>query len=269
MKSCAYLALVRQLYRLQRPYILIVVVAIVVGLARIVAVDGELLGGARDPVIMEYGVDQGRRAVRVAVEQRLYRGGRRAEQRRHGGRFAVNDLRRRTHRRAVPDLDLRRGRRRWRRRHGRRAYGALIAEQLVGRGLIAGALAAVVEDVLVMVAAVLVVVQRLGLARVHLREGRLRLIVLRIAGRMLEGAAGSRGGRFAGPGRGSAGRAGRAGSRRGSSQLMLLNRVERQIVLVVAVLVQAASNEQETDVKSARSIATSCDTVSRTRDFSR
>lgn len=235
---CAYLALVRRLYRLQRPYILLLVITIVGGLARIVAVDSELLGGARDPVIVKYGVDQGRRVVRVAVEQRLYRGGRRVEQRRHGRRFAVNNLRRRTHRRAVPDLmDLRRGRRGWRRRHGRRAHAALIAEQLVGRGLIAGALAAVVIDVLVMIAAVLVVVQRLGLARVHLRERRLRLIMLRIAGRMLEGTAGGRGGRFAGPGRGRAGRAGRAGSRRGSSRLVILHRINRQIVLIIAVLV--------------------------------
>lgn len=43
-----------------------------------------MLGSARDPVIMKDGVDQGRRAVRVAVEQRLNRGGRRVEQRRHG-----------------------------------------------------------------------------------------------------------------------------------------------------------------------------------------
>lgn len=189
----------------------IIVIAVVAGLARIVAVDGELaLGGARDPVIMKYGIDQGRRTVRVAVKQRLYRGGRRVEQRRHGRRFVVNDLRRRAHRRAVSDLvNLRRG---WRRRHGR-AHGALVAEQLVGRGLIAATLAAVVEDVLVMIATVLVVVQRLGLARVHLRERRLRLVVLRITGRMLEGTAGGCGGRFAGPGRGRAGRAGRAGSR--------------------------------------------------------
>lgn len=118
-----------------------------------------MLGSARDPVIMKDGVDQGRRAVRVAVEQRLNRGGRRVEQRRHGRRFAVNDLRWRAHRRAVPDLMyLRRGRRGWCRRHGRRAY-ALIAEQLVGRGLIAGTFAAVVEDVLVMITAVLVIVQ--------------------------------------------------------------------------------------------------------------
>lgn len=208
-----YLALVRRLYRLQRPYILLIV-AIVGGLARIVAVDGELFGGARDPVIMIYGVDQGRRVVRVTVKQRLYRGGRRVEQRRHGRRFVVNDLRRRAYRRAIPDLmDLRRRWRGWRRRHGRRAHGALIAEQLVGSGLVAGALAAVVEDILVMIAAVLVVVQRLGLARVHLREWRLRLIVLRITGRMLEGAAGGRGRRLARPGCGRAGRAGRAGSR--------------------------------------------------------
>lgn len=238
-----YLALVRGLYRLQRPYILllITVIAIVAGLARVIAVDGEVLGGARDPVIVKYGVDQGRRAVDVVVEQRLDRGGRRVEQRRHGRRFAVNDLRRRAHRRTVPNLmDLRRGRRGWRRRHGRRAY-ALTAEQLVGRGLIAGAFAAVVEDVLMMVAAVLIVVQRLGLARVHLRERRLRLIVLRIAGRMLEGTAGGRGGRLAGPGRGRAGRTGRAGSRRGGARLVILHRVDRQIVLVV--LVQAASDE--------------------------
>lgn len=205
--------------------------------------DGEVFGGARNSVIMKDGVDQGRWAVLVAIEERLYRGGRRAEQRRHGGRFAVNDLRRRAYRRAVPDLmDLRRGRWGWRRWHGRRAYAALIAEQLVGRGLIAGALTAVVEDVLVMVATVFVVVQRFGLARVHLGERRLRLIVLRIAGRMLEGTAGGRGGRFAGSGRRSAGRAGRTGSRRGSSQLMILYRVDRQIVLVLAVLVQAANN---------------------------
>lgn len=242
---------------------------IVGGLTRIVAVDGELLGGARDPVIVKDGVDQGRRAVHVVIEQRLYRGRRRAEQRRYGRWFAVNNLRWRTDRRGIPDLNLWRWRRGWRRRYGRRAYGALIAKQLIGRGLIAGALVTVVEDVLVMVAAVLVVVQRLGLARVYLRERWLRLIVLRIASRVLEGTAGGRGGRFARPGRGRASCAGRAGSRRGSSRLMILHRVNRQVVLVVAVFVQAANNEGRAALKQYRLISTSCDIVSRTRDFSR
>lgn len=153
---------------------------------------GELFGGTRDAVIVKDGVDQGRRAVGVTVKESLYRGGRSVVQRRHGRRFvALNDLRRRTSRRAIPDLrmDLRRRR--------RRADGALTAEQLVRRGLIVDALAAVVVDVLVMIAPVLVVVQRLRLARVDLRERRLGLIVLRITGRMLEGTTRD-GGRFAG-----------------------------------------------------------------------
>lgn len=79
--------------------------------------------------------------------------------------------------------------------------------------------------------------------------------MLRITGRMLERAAGGRGGR---PGRGRAGRAGRAGSRWGSSRLVILHGVNRQIVLVVVVLVQAANN----GVKGDKSIA-SCDIVSR------
>jgi len=128
--------------------------------------DGEVFSSAHDPMIVKDRVDQSRRIVRVAVEQRLYRG-RCREQRRHGRWFVVNDLRWRTHRRAVPDLmDLRRRWRGWRRRYGRRAYGTLITEQLIGRGLIAGALAAIVENILMMVTAVLVIVQRLGLARV-------------------------------------------------------------------------------------------------------
>lgn len=101
------------------------------------------------------------------------------------------------------------------------------------------------EDVLVVVAAIFVIVQRLGLARVNLRERRLRLVVLRITGRMLERAAGGRGGRLARPRRGRAGRGGRAGPRRGRSRLMILQRVW-QVVLVVAILVQtAAENERE------------------------
>lgn len=221
-------------------------VVIVRGLAWIVAVHGELFGCARDAVIMKDGVDQGRRTVGVAVEQRLYRGRGGVEQRRNGRRFVVNDLRRRAHRRAVPDLmNLRRGRRRG---HGRRAGGALIAEQLIRRGLVVGALV-VVEDVLTMIAAVLVVVQRLGLARVHLRERRLRLIMLRITGRMLEGSACGRGGRLARPGRRRAARrAGRAGSGRGRSRLMILHRFPK-VVLVLAVLVQAARRSmKETNV---------------------
>jgi len=133
---------------------------------------------------------------------------------------------------------------RWRRRYGRRT---LIAEQLIGRGLIAGTLAAVVEDILVMVTAILVIVQRLGLACVHLRERRLWLIVLRIAGRVLEGTAGGRGGRFVGPRRGRASCAGRTWSRRTSSQLMFFHRINRQIILIVAVLVQTAM--EKTDVQ--------------------
>lgn len=123
-----YLSLINRLYRLQWPYIFtIILVAIVGGLAWIVAVHGELLGGARDAVIVKEGVDQGRRAVSVTVKQSLYRGGgRRVIQRRHGRRFVVlNDLRRWTHRRAISDLrmDLR-GR-------CRRADGTLTAEQLI------------------------------------------------------------------------------------------------------------------------------------------
>jgi len=178
-------------------------------------VHGELLGGACDAVIMEDGVDQRRGAVDVAVEQGLYRRGC-GEQRRHCRRLVVDDLRW-ADGRAVSDLmDLR-----WRRNRCR-AHGALIAEQLIRRGLVVGALA-VVEDVLVMIAAVLAVIQRLGLAAVDLRERRLRLIVLRIAGRMLEGAAGSRGGWLARSGSGRAGGGGRARSRRGRSRLMLLH----------------------------------------------
>lgn len=220
---------------------MITFILIVRGLARVVAVHGELLGGAGDAVIVKDGVDQGR-AVGVAVEQRLDRRGRGVEQRRHGRGFVVNDLR--AYRRAEPDLmDLRR-RWRWRRLDGRRA-DALIAEQLIGRRLIVALAFAAVEDVLVVVAAVLVVVQRLGLARVDLRERRLRLIVLRITGRMLERAARGCGGRLARSRRGRAGRGGRAGPRRGRSRLMILHRV-RQVVLVVAALVQAAfGNERE------------------------
>lgn len=196
---------------------------------------GELLGGTRDTVVVEDGVDQGRRAVGVIVEQSLYRGGRRSVvQRRHGRRFVANDLRRRwTYRRAIPDLrmDLR-GRR-------RRADASLTAEQLIRRGLIVDALVAVVIDVLMMVAAVLVVVQCFGLARVDLRERRLRLIVLRITGRMLEGTARDGGGRLAGPGRScrTKGGRGRAGSRRGCSRLMILHLVIRKIILVVIVAI--------------------------------
>ena len=68
-----------------------------------------------------------------------------------------------------------------------RGTGALIAEQLIrGRLLIVRPLS-VVEYVLVMVAAVFVVVERLGLTRVNLRERWLRLEVLRIACRVGEG----------------------------------------------------------------------------------
>lgn len=88
---------------------------------------GELFGGARDAMIVKEGVDQDRRAVGVTVKQSLYcGGGSRVIQRRHGRRFVVlNDLWRRTHGRAIPDLrmDLR-GR-------CRRADNALTAEQLI------------------------------------------------------------------------------------------------------------------------------------------
>lgn len=79
-------------------------------------------------------------------------------------------------------------------------------------------------DILVMITAVLVVVQRLRLTRVDLRERRLRLVVLRIAGRMLERAARGRGGRLVGPRCSRAGRRGRARSRRGRARLMILHR---------------------------------------------
>lgn len=185
---------------------------------------GEVLSGTRNAVIVENRVDQGRGVVNIAVEQRLYRRGGRVEQWRHCRRFVVDDLRR-TNRRAVPDLvNLRRG---W---YRRRAYSALIAEQLVRRCLVVGAFA-VVEDVLMVVSTVLAIVQRLGLAGVDLGERWLRLIMLRIAGRMLKGTAGSRGGRFARPGGGRGGRGSRTGSHRGRSRLMILYRI-RQIVLV-------------------------------------
>lgn len=118
-----HLSLVGRLYRFQRPDALLViaVIAIVRGLARIVAVHSELFGGAGDTVIVKDGVNQGW-AVGVAVEQRLDRRGRGVEQRRHGRRFVVNDLR--THRRTEPNLMYLR---RLRRLDGRRA-DALIAE---------------------------------------------------------------------------------------------------------------------------------------------
>lgn len=163
---------------------MIVLVAIVVGLAWIVAVHGELFGGTRDPVIVEDGVDQGRRVIDIIVEQSLYRGGGRGViQRRHRRWLviALDDLRGRAYRRAIPDLrmDLR-GR-------CRRADTVLTAEQLIRRGLIVDAFTTIMVNVLVMVTAVLVVVQRLGLACVHLRERRLGLIVLWIPSWMLVG----------------------------------------------------------------------------------
>jgi len=106
-----------------------------------------------------------------------------------------------------------------------------------------------VEDVLMMVAAVLVIVQRLGLTCMDLGERRLGLIVLRITSRMLEGTARDGGGRWlAGPRRshGVGGSRGCAGSRRGRSWLMILRWVIRKTVLVVIiVLMKAASGEEK------------------------
>lgn len=102
------------------------------------------------------------------------------------------------------------------------------------------------KDVLVMIATVLIIVQRLGLARVHLREWWLRLIMLWITSRMLEGTARDSGGRrLAGTGRSRGAGGGRgAGSRRGCSCLMTLAlrwAIYKIVLVAIIVLVKAAS----------------------------
>lgn len=110
---------------------------------------GKLLGGAGDAVIVKDGVDQSR-AVGVAVEQRLDRRGRGMIERRHGRGFVMNDLW--AHSRAEPDLmDLR--------RLDCCRADTLIAEQLIGGRLIVALALVAVEDVLMVITAVLVVVQ--------------------------------------------------------------------------------------------------------------
>lgn len=120
-----------------------------------------------------------------------------------------------------------------------RGTDSLIAEQLIRSRLLIVRPFPIVENVLVVVAAVLVVVQGLGLACVNLRERRLRLEVLRVACRMGEGTGGRRGGGFAWFRGGCRGCRCRRGScRRGS--LMLVYGV-RRVDVVLAVLVQTAN----------------------------
>ncbi|KAK1123699.1 hypothetical protein K0M31_008397 [Melipona bicolor] len=189
----------------------------------------ELLRGTGDSVIVKNRIYQCR-AVPVAVQQRLNGGRRRVEQRRHRRRFVVNDLRRRG--RAESDLMHLR----W---LNGRGTDTLVAEQLIRGRLLIVRPFPVVENVLVMVAAVFVVVEGLGLTCVNLRERWLRLEVLRVACRVGEGAGGWRGGEFAWFRGGCRGCGRRRGScRRGS--LMVVYGV-RLVDVVLAVLVQTAS----------------------------
>lgn len=180
-----HLSFISRLDSLQRSDIVLPVFTILGSLSRVVTVD-KLFRGTSYSMVMKNRIYH---AVPIAVQQRL--NGRRGcvEQRRDRGRFVVMD-----------DLRIRSGAESNLMDLGRlNGCGAdsLVAEQLIRSCLLIIAPFPVVKDVLVMVSAILIVIKGLGLAGVDLREGRLGLIVLGIAGGMGKGIGSWRGGRFA------------------------------------------------------------------------